>query len=86
MVDKITTQKRTNQYGGNYSSDEYNARVEENYQDLVYLYNKYNLIDKKINDYYKKLIMFDFKILTRSLYINCLIIYFHTQGLLKEKG
>ena len=56
MVDKITTQKRTNQYGGNYSSDEYNARVEENYQDLVYLYNKYNLIDKKINDYFGRLV------------------------------
>lgn len=55
MADKITTTKRTNQYGGNYSSDEYNLRVEENYQDLVYLYNKYNLIDKKIHDSFSRI-------------------------------
>lgn len=50
MTEIINTQKRTNQYGGNYSSADYNKRVEENYQDLVYLYNKYNAIDAKVDE------------------------------------
>jgi hypothetical protein len=56
MSDNLSTQKRTNQYGGNYSSSDYNSRIEENYQDLVYLYNKYNVIDKKIHDTFSRVI------------------------------
>lgn len=56
MSDNLSTQKRTNQYGGNYSSSEYNSRVEENYQDLVYLYNKYNIVDKKIHDSFSRVV------------------------------
>ena len=56
MADNLSTTKRTNQYGGNYSSSDYNSRVEENYQDLVYLYNKYNVIDKKVHDTFARII------------------------------
>jgi|LauGreDrversion4_2_1035121.scaffolds.fasta_scaffold00005_108 hypothetical protein len=54
MSELINTKKRTNQYSGNYSSTEYNSRVEENYQDLVYLYNKYNVLDKKIDETFNR--------------------------------
>lgn len=54
MSELINTQKRTNQYSGNYSSEDYNKRVEENYQDLVYLYNKYNVIEKKLDDTFNR--------------------------------
>jgi hypothetical protein len=56
MSEEIYTQKRTNQYGGNYSSADYNKRVEENYQDLVSLYNKYNIIDSKIESSFNRII------------------------------
>jgi hypothetical protein len=55
MSELMNTQKRTSQYYGNYSSEQYNKRVEENYQDLVYLYNKYNVIEKKLEDTFERL-------------------------------
>jgi hypothetical protein len=54
MTEPIYTQRRTAQYSGNHSSTEYNKRVEENYQDLVYLYNKYNVIDTKLNQMFSR--------------------------------
>ena len=61
MSEEIYTQKRTNQYGGNYSSADYNKRVEENYQDLVSLYNKYNIIDSKIESSFNRIITDEWK-------------------------
>ena len=55
MTEPIYTQKRTAQYSGNYSSTEYNKRIEENYQDLVYLYNKYNVFDSKLEQMFGRL-------------------------------
>ena len=40
MADSPYTQKREFQFRGPQSSEDYNARIEENYKDLVYLYNK----------------------------------------------
>lgn len=66
MSEPIYTQKRTAQYSGNYSSTEYNKRIEENYQDLVYLYNKYNIIDSKIDQIFSRL-MTDHVFLSNSI-------------------
>ena len=43
MADILNTKKRDYQYNGPVESSDYNERVEENYKDLVYLYNKYIL-------------------------------------------
>lgn len=40
MADSPYTQKREFQFRGPASSEDYNSRIEENYKDLVYLYNK----------------------------------------------
>jgi hypothetical protein len=48
MSEFIYTKKRTKQYNGPLNSDDHNARIEENYKDLVYLYNKYNIFDQKL--------------------------------------
>ena len=41
MSELIYTKRRTRQYNGPLNSDDHNSRIEENYKDLVYLYNKY---------------------------------------------
>lgn len=66
MADPIYTQKRTVQYSGNHSSTEYNKRVEENYQDLVYLYNKYNVIDANLDQMFSR-VMTDHIFLTNTV-------------------
>lgn len=49
MADAPYTKRRNYQYRGPQSSEDYNARVEENYKDLVYLYNKYNNISSDLS-------------------------------------
>jgi hypothetical protein len=49
MADNINTRKRNIQYNGPVDSSDYNARVEENYEDLVYLYNKANITDTNLS-------------------------------------
>ena len=48
MADIIHTSKRDYKYNGPVDSADYNLRIEENYKDLVYLYNKASLIDSKL--------------------------------------
>lgn len=48
MTDILKTKKRDYKYNGPVDSSDYNARIEENYQDLVYLYNRANIIDAKL--------------------------------------
>lgn len=48
MADILKTKKRDYKYNGPVDSSDYNARIEENYQDLVYLYNRANIIDAKL--------------------------------------
>ncbi len=48
MTDVLKTKKRDYKYNGPVDSSDYNARIEENYQDLVYLYNRANIIDARL--------------------------------------
>lgn len=56
MSEFIYTQKKAQQYHGPFSSSDWNERVEQNYSDLVYLYNKYGVIDKKIAELIERVI------------------------------
>ena len=56
MSEYINTQRRTKQYNGPVNSDDHNARIEENYQDLVYLYNKNNVIDQKLSEAFERVL------------------------------
>lgn len=56
MSEFIYTQKKAQQYHGPISSTDFNERVEQNYADLIYLYNKYGVIDKKVNEIIERII------------------------------
>lgn len=56
MSEFIYTKRRTRQYNGPVNSEDYNARVEENYQDLVYLYNKYGVVDQKLFEAFERVL------------------------------
>lgn len=56
MSEYINTKRRTRQYNGPLNSDDHNARIEENYQDLVYLYNKHNVIDQKLSQAFERVL------------------------------
>jgi hypothetical protein len=56
MSDSINTQKRSVKYRGPVDSADYNLRIEENYKDLVYLYNKLSVIDSKLAQSFERVI------------------------------
>lgn len=56
MSEFIYTQKKPLQYHGPISSTDFNERIEQNYADLVYLYNKYGVLDKKISETIERVI------------------------------
>jgi hypothetical protein len=56
MSDIIKTQKRNIRYNGVVDSADYNNRIEENYQDLLYLYNKSNILDNKISQAFERVL------------------------------
>jgi hypothetical protein len=56
MANIINTNKRDYKYNGPVNSSDYNLRVEENYNDLVYLYNKAKLIDLKLASSFERII------------------------------
>jgi len=56
MTEIIHTKKRDYQYNGPVNSSDYNARIEENYKDLVYLYNKSNVLDTKLKQAFERVI------------------------------
>lgn len=56
MSEFIYTQKKPQQYHGPFQSSDWNERVEQNYADLVYLYNKYAIFDKKIAELIERVI------------------------------
>jgi hypothetical protein len=56
MSEFIYTKNRTNQFNGPLNSDDHNARIEENYKDLVYLYNKYNIFDQKLSEVFERVL------------------------------
>lgn len=56
MSEYINTQRRTRQFNGPLDSDDHNARIEENYKDLVYLYNKYGVVDQKLSESFERVL------------------------------
>lgn len=56
MSDFIYTQKKPIQYHGPISSTDFNERIEQNYADLVYLYNKFGVLDKKITEIIERIV------------------------------
>jgi hypothetical protein len=56
MTEPINTQKRSVQYRGPVSSSDYNSRIEENYRDLLHLYNKTDIIDSKLSQSFERVI------------------------------
>jgi hypothetical protein len=56
MSEIIRTQKRDIRYNGIVDSADYNARIEENYQDLVTLYNKANTLESKLQQAFERVI------------------------------
>ena len=56
MTEFIYTEKKPQQYHGPMSSTDFNTRIEQNYADLVYLYNKYGVLDKKMSEIIERVI------------------------------
>ena len=56
MSEIIKSQKRNLQYNGVVDSSDYNKRIEENYDDLVNLYNKVNIVDSKLAQAFERVI------------------------------
>lgn len=56
MTEIINTKKRDYQYNGPVESSDYNLRIEENYKDLVYLYNKSNILDSKLSQAFERVL------------------------------
>lgn len=56
MSEFIYTEKKSQQYHGPISSTDFNKRIEQNYADLLYLYNKYGVLDKKISEIIERVI------------------------------
>lgn len=56
MTEIINTKKRDYQYNGPVESSDYNSRIEENYKDLVFLYNKANVLDSKLAQAFERVI------------------------------
>lgn len=56
MPEFIYTEKKAQQYHGPISSTDFNQRVEQNYADLIYLYNKYGVLDKKVSEIIERVV------------------------------
>lgn len=56
MADIINTKKRDYKYNGPVESSDYNKRIEENYKDLVYLYNKASFVDNKVTKVFERVL------------------------------
>lgn len=56
MSDTIHTKKRSAQYRGPIDSADQNSRIEENYRDLLHLYNKIKIVDSKLAESFERVI------------------------------
>lgn len=56
MADILNTKKRDYQYNGPVDSSDYNLRIDENYRDLTYLYNKCGVIDNRLYQAFERVI------------------------------
>jgi len=66
MSEILNTKKRDYKYNGPVQSSDYNDRIEENYKDLVYLYNKAASIDASLADAFER-VMKDQRFLSAAL-------------------
>lgn len=66
MSEVLNTKKRDITHNGPVDSSDYNVRLEENYKDLVFLYNKANLVDSKLASAFERVIK-DHKFLTNAI-------------------
>lgn len=66
MSEILHTKKRDYQYNGQVDSSDYNSRIEENYKDLVYLYNKANILDNKLSNIFERVLK-DHQFLSRAI-------------------
>lgn len=56
MSEILNTKKRDYTYNGPVYSSDYNVRLEENYKDLVFLYNKANVLDVKLAQSFERVL------------------------------
>lgn len=56
MAEAPYTQLRQNQFRGPSTSDDYNARIEENYKDIVVLYNQLRVLNTDMAEQYRHII------------------------------
>jgi hypothetical protein len=56
MAEVLNTKKRDYSYNGPVNSTDYNKRLEENYKDLVFLYNKSNVLDVKLSQMFERVL------------------------------
>jgi hypothetical protein len=56
MSDFLNTENNTIQYNGPVNSSDYNALIEQNYQDLVHLHNRSGVLDQKLSEAFERVI------------------------------
>ena len=56
MSDYLNTENKTIQYNGPVNSSDFNIRAEQNYQDLVQLYNRSGVLDQKLNQAFERVL------------------------------
>lgn len=66
MSEILNTKKRDYAFNGPVYSSDYNQRLEENYKDLVFLYNKANVLDAKLAHAFERVLK-DHKFLTNAV-------------------
>lgn len=49
MSDFLNTENKTIQYNGPVNSSDFNIRAEQNFEDLVHLYNRSGVLDQKLS-------------------------------------
>ena len=56
MSDFLNTENKTIQYNGPVNSSDFNARAEQNYYDLIQLYNRSGIIDQKLAEAFERVL------------------------------
>jgi len=56
MSEFINTENKTIQYNGPVNSADYNLRIEQNYQDLVHLYNRSGILDQQLRQAFERVL------------------------------
>jgi hypothetical protein len=56
MSEFLNTENKTAQYNGPVNSSDYNLKIEQNYQDLVHLYNRSGILDQKLHQAFERVL------------------------------